>query len=71
MLDFGASERWPAKYCARKWEEIHPGRGPYSALSNNFLRDPWDTASPVESAMSQHHSPRMERLDRLSPRVTL
>ncbi|KAL9608516.1 MAG: hypothetical protein Q9167_006667 [Letrouitia subvulpina] len=26
MLDFGASERWPAKYCARKWEEMHPGR---------------------------------------------
>ena len=24
MLDFGATERWPAKYCARKWEELHP-----------------------------------------------
>ncbi len=24
MLDFGAAERWPAKYCARKWEDLHP-----------------------------------------------
>lgn len=24
MLDFGSTERWPAKYCARKWEELHP-----------------------------------------------
>ncbi|KAI9838883.1 MAG: hypothetical protein M1819_004091 [Sarea resinae] len=23
MLDFGAVEKWPAKYCARKWEELH------------------------------------------------
>ncbi|KAL9125954.1 MAG: hypothetical protein Q9217_004914 [Psora testacea] len=59
MLDFGASERWPAKYCARKWEELHPGRGPYSTHSN-FLRDPWDnavTASPVGSSIGAH-SPR-------------
>lgn len=25
MLDFGAAEKWPAKYCERKWEELHPG----------------------------------------------
>ncbi|KAL9637819.1 MAG: hypothetical protein Q9164_001962 [Protoblastenia rupestris] len=59
MLDFGASERWPAKYCARKWDELHPGRGPYGAQSN-FLRDPWDTAltaSPVASSIG-HPSPR-------------
>ena len=24
MLEFGAAERWPAKHCARKWEELHP-----------------------------------------------
>ncbi|KZF24480.1 hypothetical protein L228DRAFT_237405 [Xylona heveae TC161] len=24
MLEFGASEKWPAKSCARKWEELHP-----------------------------------------------
>lgn len=58
MLDFGASERWPAKQCARKWEELHPGKaGPYLAQSH-LLRDPWDTAiSPVESSVS-HLSPR-------------
>ena len=24
MLDFGCSEKWPAKYCIRKWEDLHP-----------------------------------------------
>jgi hypothetical protein len=24
MLEFGAQEKWPAKYCERKWEELHP-----------------------------------------------
>ncbi|KAL6714120.1 hypothetical protein ACLMJK_008614 [Lecanora helva] len=62
MLDFGASERWPAKYCARKWEEMHPGGGPPSTHAN-FLQDPWDTTSPVESHLSHSHSH--------SPRATL
>lgn len=55
MLEFGAAERWPAKYCARKWDELHPGRVPQS---HNFLADPWasERCSPVESMM--HHSPR-------------
>ncbi|KAI9816695.1 MAG: hypothetical protein M1832_004983 [Thelocarpon impressellum] len=26
MLDFGCGEKWPAKYCIRKWEELHPER---------------------------------------------
>ncbi|KAI9801866.1 MAG: hypothetical protein M1833_002180 [Piccolia ochrophora] len=25
MLDFGCGEKWPVKYCVRKWEELHPG----------------------------------------------
>ncbi|MCJ1298270.1 hypothetical protein MMC08_001059 [Hypocenomyce scalaris] len=54
MLDFGATERWPAKYCARKWEELHPGRTPFQTHSN-FLQDPWDNISPVEPST---HSPR-------------
>ncbi|KAA6415784.1 MAG: hypothetical protein FRX48_00502 [Lasallia pustulata] len=54
MLDFGATERWPAKYCARKWEELHPGRASFQSQSN-FLQDPWDTISPVEPSI---HSPR-------------
>lgn len=24
MLEFGAQEKWPAKFCERKWEELHP-----------------------------------------------
>ncbi|MCJ1484080.1 hypothetical protein MMC06_004248 [Schaereria dolodes] len=50
MLDFGASERWPAKYCARKWEELHPGRVPFQS-NPSFLQDPWasEHCSPEES----------------------
>ena len=50
MLDFGASERWPAKYCARKWEEIHPERVPFQSQPSLFP-ELWDTrhGSPVES----------------------
>ncbi|MCJ1293168.1 hypothetical protein MMC34_004721 [Xylographa carneopallida] len=56
MLDFGASERWPSKYCARKWDELHPGRVPFQS-NPNFLQDPWasEHCSPVESL---GHSPR-------------
>ena len=32
MLEFGAQEKWPAKYCERKWEELHPEAA--SATSN-------------------------------------
>ncbi|ERF72179.1 hypothetical protein EPUS_02970 [Endocarpon pusillum Z07020] len=32
MLEFGAQEKWPAKYCERKWEELHPETA--SATSN-------------------------------------
>lgn len=24
MLDFGVQDRWPARYCERKWEQLHP-----------------------------------------------
>lgn len=24
MLDFGVQDRWPARYCERKWEYLHP-----------------------------------------------
>ena len=56
MLDFGASERWPAKYCARKWDELHPGRLPFQS-NPAFLQGPWasEHCSPVESL---GHSPR-------------
>lgn len=67
MLEYGSSERWPAKYCARKWEELHPGAMPsYNGL--NFLANPWESehCSPIES---MDHSPRPSygRSPRLSP----
>ena len=60
MLDFGASERWPAKYCARKWHEMHPSRAPIPA--HHFLQDPWDadSFSPADTSTSPlefHQSP--------------
>jgi hypothetical protein len=24
MLDFGVQDRWPSRYCERKWEQLHP-----------------------------------------------
>src|SRR5213080_3647566 len=33
MLEFGGQEKWPAKYCERKWEELHPETaGPNSSI---------------------------------------
>ena len=33
MLEFGAQDKWPAKYCERKWEELHPETaGPNSGI---------------------------------------
>ena len=66
MLEYGSSERWPAKYCARKWEELHPGAISYNGL--NFLVNPWESehCSPIES---MDHSPRplYGKSPRLSP----
>ena len=31
MLDFGAQEKWPAKLCTRKWQEINPTYDSYMA----------------------------------------
>jgi hypothetical protein len=33
MLEVGAQEKWPAKYCERKWEDLHPETaGPNSSI---------------------------------------
>ena len=39
MLDFGSSERWPAKSCARKWEELH--LQPPPLRPSTYLANPW------------------------------
>ena len=66
MLEFGSTERWPAKYSARKWEELHPGRISYSG--HNFLANPWESehCSPIES-MSHSPRPPYARSPRPSP----
>ena len=57
MLDYGATERWPAKHCARKWEELHPERVAFPANPPNQY-DLWDSeqVSPVEP-FTYRHSP--------------
>ncbi len=50
MLDFGVTERWPAKYCLRKWDELHPNsasalRAPYPVSYENspaLLQSQWE-----------------------------
>ena len=53
MLDFGIQERWPARHCARKWQEMETaaaaattatvmGFTPATALPAQF-------SSPIES----------------------
>lgn len=57
MLDYGATERWPAKHCARKWEELHPERVAFPA-NPPAQYDPWDSeqTSPMEP-FTYRHSP--------------
>ena len=51
MLDFGIQERWPARHCARKWQEMETtaattatiGYTPATAHGAQY-------SSPVESA---------------------
>ena len=45
MLDFGINERWPARHCARKWQELETTAATMAA-----------TAS-MTPAMSQFSSP--------------
>lgn len=51
MLDFSCRDRWPAKYCQRKWQELHPDALKDSASSIKTWEDsergsPDLTASP-------------------------
>ncbi|KAI9884884.1 MAG: hypothetical protein M1823_003325 [Watsoniomyces obsoletus] len=50
MPEFSCLEKWPGRYCARKWEELHPGQG--------HLKDM--TASPGRMGdESDHESPAL------------
>lgn len=60
MLDFGVTERWPAKYCLRKWDELHPNsvtiRAPYPMSyenSPNVVQGQWDATNQ----QSRHSTP--------------
>ena len=47
MLELGAQEKWPSKYCERKWEELHPGS---TGMSTN-LGPPTVSSTPQLSSM--------------------
>ncbi|KAF2496904.1 hypothetical protein BU16DRAFT_459279 [Lophium mytilinum] len=47
MADYGASERWSARQCARKWGEIDPGPTPYTTFDHPTPSYTNYTMSPV------------------------
>ncbi|CAI6334804.1 unnamed protein product [Periconia digitata] len=56
MLEFGATEKWTARQCARKWAEIDPGPTPYTTYATYEHQVP--TSYPPSYAMSPvepHH----------------
>lgn len=48
MLDFGLQERWPARHCARKWQEME------TAAANNAAAMAF---TPVTTMPAQFSSP--------------
>ena len=65
MLEFGAQEKWPAKYCERKWEELHPETvGANSSIStpgqHGALQLGTSSAAPAENWISQDRGSELE-----------
>lgn len=55
MLEFGATEKWTARQCARKWAEIDPGPTPYTTYATYEHQLP--TSYPPSYAMSPVEPP--------------
>ncbi|OCK77371.1 hypothetical protein K432DRAFT_384748 [Lepidopterella palustris CBS 459.81] len=49
MVEYGASEKWSARQCARKWQEIDPGPTPYTTYEHPTSSYTTYTMSPVEA----------------------
>ena len=64
MLEFGAQEKWPAKYCERKWEELHPeSLGAHSGLQAPMHSGglPLGSSAPShDNWISQDHGSELE-----------
>lgn len=52
MLDFGLQERWPARHCARKWQEMETAAVATSAAAMGF--------TPATSLPPQFSSPLVD-----------
>lgn len=48
MIEYGASDRWTAKQCARKWQEIDPGPHAFSTYEASTPSMSY-TTSPVDA----------------------
>ncbi len=63
MVEFGAADRWPSKYCARKWEELHPETFAHIPRAQPPPRLDESTAQSPEGALEQISSPRSNVFD--------
>ena len=45
MLDFGTVEKWPAKLCRRKWNDLELGK----SVSDSDIKNPWKSYKEVPS----------------------
>lgn len=59
MLEFGASDKWTAKQCARKWAEMDPSATPFMTTQEEPQQAAFYTASPENSSsyMPYMHMP--------------
>ncbi|KAG9194365.1 hypothetical protein G6011_04400 [Alternaria panax] len=56
MLEFGAQDKWPARQCSRKWQEIDPAPTSYAQFEHGVQQGfaPY-AMSPIESAPSNYY----------------
>ncbi len=67
MIDFGALDRWPAKYCEKKWRELHPETSTSSNLpvppTSQWLQDAtssvYGTPLPLSELPEQPYTPSL------------
>ncbi len=59
MLDHGINERWPARHCARKWQDVETNA---ASMASNVNMMPTHTqySSPIEGATHFTFMPTMQ-----------
>lgn len=55
MLELGAQEKWPAKYCERKWEELHPETAGANAANGSSSTTTTTTTTTTIPTPGQQH----------------